>query len=192
MPKIKKEMDINNSFDLCDQIYCSMVSQYGENDDLYLDDVRKMTISFIWQISGILGNGGFQFLFEGLFSPDPTFKETISAYRRIGCTATADIFVEALNQSFPEGKLMTFGEGEWRQLYCKQMTEDERWSLEIELREFNLRMFHLRVTEKERYELADRFIRADKDTPVKLATYIRDNWNFFEQFSNLKSGDAEQ
>ena len=51
---------------------------------------------------GAIGNGGFDYLFEGRIPGDPDYKLSIAAYRTIGCHAAADAF-EAAIALFPGG-----------------------------------------------------------------------------------------
>lgn len=83
---------MNPDFELCDATYCRL-EQAGEEptDELYV------TIVMTWSAGGGIGNGGFEYLFEGaFFQRDPRYERTLAAYERIGAASCAAAFREAL------------------------------------------------------------------------------------------------
>ncbi|MBX3469619.1 MAG: DUF4375 domain-containing protein [Planctomycetes bacterium] len=79
-------------FKLCNDTYLRL-EQVGEepSDELY------QTIVLAWSASGAIGNGGFEYLFEGAFyDRDPGYARTLAAYERLGAIASAAALREAL------------------------------------------------------------------------------------------------
>lgn len=142
-------------FELCDQVVCASAARHNNLVDLEHETLEESTVTLVWHVGGIIGNGGFEFLFGGDFSPDPEYTATIQAFRRIGCNQAADIFEEALRRSFPDRKV--------------PIGADDRLAL------------YYKLPEKEREDLDTRFIRTDKETIRKLATFIRENWSILSQ-----------
>ena len=58
----------------------------------------------VWHSSGIIDNGGFEYLFSGDFDGDPEFKITAEAYKTVGLTGGYEAFQEAF-KLFPNGKI---------------------------------------------------------------------------------------
>lgn len=82
----------SDDFRLCNDAYCCL-EQVGEepSDELY------QTIVLAWSASGAIGNGGFEYLFEGAFyDRDPNYQGTLAAFERIGALTCAAAFREAL------------------------------------------------------------------------------------------------
>ena len=78
--------------ELCDAT-CVRLEQAGEEptDELYT------TVVLPWSAAGAISNGGFDYLFEGMFiARDPGYEHTLAAFERIGATACATAFREAL------------------------------------------------------------------------------------------------
>jgi hypothetical protein len=90
-----------SDFDLCNGVYSLLVGRYG--DDLAALPAEGKVVLWTWHASGIIGNGGFQYLFEGVFETDPYYAGTLAAFRTIGTQECAGALEEAL-QVFPRGK----------------------------------------------------------------------------------------
>lgn len=75
----------------CDRI----LKQHGE--DLQLNQIPKpqQAVLAVVHSHGIIGNGGFQYLFEGDFPGDPGFVLTREAYKTIGATDAIAAFDKA-------------------------------------------------------------------------------------------------
>jgi hypothetical protein len=50
--------------------------------DSYTEEERIVTL--VWHAAGIIGNGGFESLFEGEFNGDPGYIYTAAAFKTIG------------------------------------------------------------------------------------------------------------
>jgi hypothetical protein len=66
--------------------YDRILKRHG--DDVQLNEISKpqQVVLAVVNSDGILGNGGFQYLFEGNFPGDPEFLLTREAYKTIGAT----------------------------------------------------------------------------------------------------------
>ena len=72
-----------------------LAPHHGEFDArLYRPVERPIVLS--WQAKGVIGNGGFQFLFEGEWPGDSNYGLTIDAHRAIGCDDQVKAFQLAL------------------------------------------------------------------------------------------------
>lgn len=85
----------NGVFGLIDQPYygCFDASQYRE---------VELPIMLVWHAKGIIGNGGFEYLFEGPWQGDSDYSKTVAAHAAIGHAGGHKAFVNALS-AFPDG-----------------------------------------------------------------------------------------
>jgi hypothetical protein len=90
-----------SDFDLCDGVYHLLVNRYG--DDLSAMPTEGKVVMWTLHAQGIIENGGFQYLFEGVFETDPHYAGTLAAYRTVGAEECAGALEEALGL-FPSGK----------------------------------------------------------------------------------------
>ena len=81
--------------DLWDATYDRILKQHG--DDVQLNQIPKpqQAVLAVVNSHGILGNGGFQYLFEGDFPGDPGFVLTRQAYATIGANDAIAAFDKA-------------------------------------------------------------------------------------------------
>jgi hypothetical protein len=84
-----------SDFDLCDQVFSSFP---GNKIDVESYDEVERVITLVWHSLGIIGNGGFYFLFEGEFNGDPGYMKTREAYKIIGATSALKAFDEAFSK----------------------------------------------------------------------------------------------
>jgi hypothetical protein len=57
----------------------------------------------VWHASGIIDNGGFQYLFEGHFKGDPYFAKTAAAFKSVKAWTCAEAIEQAL-ELLPKSK----------------------------------------------------------------------------------------
>ncbi len=84
---------------------------------------EETVITLIWHSSGIIDNGGFEYLFSGTFEFDPEFRAAAEAYRTVGLDGNFEAFQQAL-ALFPDGRVPHRGDERVR-LY-KQADESVR------------------------------------------------------------------
>lgn len=58
------------------------------------------TVAVIYGVNGVIGNGGFEYLFESNFPFQPPYERFIECYRRIGAFECAEAFARAV-AAFP-------------------------------------------------------------------------------------------
>jgi hypothetical protein len=95
---------------------------------------------------GLIGNGGFYYLFSADYRGDPGFLRTAAAFQTIGSEAAHRAFVRAL-ALFP----------------------DSTPQVDLEVR----RAFYGGLPESTRQEVDRAFWKADDEVPAKLAAWIR-------------------
>jgi len=96
-------IDDNDDFELCDNIYSFIVEKYNNNFDIKSCEPHEQVVVLVWHASGIIGNGGFEYLFEGEFQGDPYFELTIDAFQKISVNKAVTAFNKAF-QYFPNNK----------------------------------------------------------------------------------------
>ncbi|MDA7504180.1 hypothetical protein N8553_04290, partial [bacterium] len=62
--------------DLADVIFDRILKEHGEDLDPSKISKPQQTVMLVYHSYGIIGNGGFQYLFEGDFPGDPEFLLT--------------------------------------------------------------------------------------------------------------------
>ncbi len=97
-----KKTAIDIDFDLCTQTYSRIIEHYGEPLNANELPESHQTVLLVEAARGIIGNGGFEYLFEGNFEGDPGFQLTLKAFERIGCDEATDALRKAL-ALFPDG-----------------------------------------------------------------------------------------
>ncbi|EMI41106.1 DUF4375 domain-containing protein [Rhodopirellula sp. SWK7] len=69
---------------------------HGEFNASFYRSIEQ-PIMLTWHANGIIGNGGFAYLFEAEWPGDPDYELTIDAHRAIGCDSQVEAFNLALN-----------------------------------------------------------------------------------------------
>jgi hypothetical protein len=81
--------------DLADKTFKRILKKLGKDVDPSKLPKPLQTVMFVYHSFGILGNGGFQYLFEGDFPGDPEFLLTRQAYKTIGASDASAAFDKA-------------------------------------------------------------------------------------------------
>lgn len=81
--------------DLADTTFKRILKKHGDDVDPSKIPKPQQTVMLVYHSHGILGNGGFQYLFEGDFTGDPEFLLTRQAYKTIGATDASAAFEKA-------------------------------------------------------------------------------------------------
>jgi hypothetical protein len=104
MPKpLSKLLRNANDEDLCSGVFDLIVAHYGnEANPSEMEDAARV-FSLVYHTSGIIGNGGFNYLLEGDVPGDPDLSMTVDAYERVGCGPAVEAFHMVMNL-FPDGK----------------------------------------------------------------------------------------
>jgi Domain of unknown function (DUF4375) len=105
MPKpLAKLFAQANNFDLCDGLFKHLLASNGEVPDVSEMPEEERVVLLVWHTYGIIGNGGFNYLFEGDLPGDPDYTLSAEAYEVIGCEPAAHAFRQAL-ALFPDGEV---------------------------------------------------------------------------------------
>ena len=86
--------------DLATAMFTRLLNQYGDNVDTSKIPMPQQTMMLVYHSYGIIGNGGFQYLFEENFPGDPEFLLTQQAYKTIGASNASVAFEKAF-AAFP-------------------------------------------------------------------------------------------
>lgn len=81
--------------DLADTTFKRILKQHGDDVDPSKIPKPQQTVMLVYHSHGIIGNGGFQYLFEGDFPGDPEFLLTREAYKTIGAADASAAFEKA-------------------------------------------------------------------------------------------------
>ncbi|MBD3674085.1 MAG: DUF4375 domain-containing protein [Planctomycetaceae bacterium] len=93
-----------NDFDLVNGTFIKIGDRYGHWVDASQYTPEERVIMLVWHSSGIIDNGGFEYLFSSDFDGDPEFKITAEAYKTVGLTRGYEAFQDAF-KVFPNGKV---------------------------------------------------------------------------------------
>lgn len=80
---------------LADDTFKRILKKHGDDVDPSKMSKAEQTVLWVYHAYGILGNGGFQYLFEGDFPGDPEFLLTRQAFKTIGASDASAAFEKA-------------------------------------------------------------------------------------------------
>jgi hypothetical protein len=96
MPEpIAKLLASASDSDLCGGIWDHIVAFHGEPDPSELPEPERVVL-LVYHTYGIIGNGGFNYPFEGELPGDPDYSLSAEAYELIDCKPAAAAFRRAL------------------------------------------------------------------------------------------------
>lgn len=90
-----------DDFELVDATFVKIAERTNNWMDATKFTTEERVIMLVWHSSGIIDNGGFQYLFEGTLDGDPHFQLTAEAYNSLGLTRSYNAFVRAF-ELFPD------------------------------------------------------------------------------------------
>ncbi|HEY7330802.1 MAG TPA: DUF4375 domain-containing protein [Gemmataceae bacterium] len=101
--RIAELLESNDVDELLSLVFKRIMRRYGS--DLNVMELKEHERVFLlaYDAWGIIGNGGFNYLFERSIPGDPHYEQTASAFAAIGCDAAADAFAKVF-QLFPGGR----------------------------------------------------------------------------------------
>ena len=100
---IDEVLNTRDDFKLCGELYTRLIKHYGKDIDLSKCKRKHQVVLLVWYATGIIDNGGFQYLFEGKFKGDPHFLKTAAAFKAVKAKKCAKAAEEAL-KLFPNSK----------------------------------------------------------------------------------------
>ena len=140
--------------DLCGGVFDTIMDLSGIEIDAAKVPEPCLTVTLVLHSLGIIGNGGFHYLFEGDFRGDANFRKTVNAYQKIGAREAHAAFQKAL-RLFPECELP--------------------YSIEERLTVYESH------PESTLEAIDNQFLDAMRDTERLLATFIRSNRDAFQR-----------
>jgi Leucine-rich repeat (LRR) protein len=90
--------------DLVNGTFHKIGERYGHWVDATQYTPEERVVMLVWHSSGIIDNGGFEYLFAGDFDGDPDYHITAEAYKTAGLLRGFEAFQEAF-ALFPDGKV---------------------------------------------------------------------------------------
>jgi hypothetical protein len=150
-----------DDFKLCEGLFSRIVEYQGDDIDASAISEAERVVLLVWQVSGIIGNGGFRYLFEGNLKGDPHFALTAEAFRVTGCKKASEAVRKTLAM-FPDSRPPTDIEKRLR-YYLKRI---KGWPTDMDLQ----------------------FFDAQDDLNKCLASYIRSN---AVAFAHLGASEAK-
>jgi len=132
---------------LCNSTWQRIVDRYGENPKATDFSPKERPVVLVWTVTGIVENGGFEYLFGEDLPGDPGYQLAIEAFRTIGCKRATRALRDAL-RLFPDGKVPA----------------------SVPRRRAVFRAH----PDKKRDRLASRFWNAEAEIVTHLAAYIRE------------------
>lgn len=81
-----------SDLDLCRAVFTRIVEHYGNEINASAVGNEERIVLLVWHAMGIIGNGGFNYLFESDFRGDRHFVWTAAAFQTIGCSTAARRF----------------------------------------------------------------------------------------------------
>jgi hypothetical protein len=91
--------------ELVRDIYWRIVKAHGDNNtDVSTCSEHERVVVLVDLATGIIGNGGFEYLFENDLKGDPDFLFTAAAFKKAGLERSYSAFLEAFSL-FPRGKV---------------------------------------------------------------------------------------
>lgn len=148
--------------ELCDLVWRRIVQCHGNEADLSDLSTEEKVVDLVMRAYGIIGNGGFQYLFEGTFEGDPYFNKTVAAFEAIGALECAQALRDELS-IFPNSKPP-------RDIERRLMIYDEKTGAKVPLK------IRMRIGNKDSaFHPIDRFFNQSHDIEKLLATYIWQN-----------------
>jgi hypothetical protein len=93
----------SKEFELCSPICQKILDKYPADPTAQDFSESERTIVTVWTVSGIVENGGFEYLFESTQPGDPTYELVLKAFRDIECSQALEAVQEAF-ALFPSGQ----------------------------------------------------------------------------------------
>lgn len=96
MKQFKEILAKPKAFDRCDGVYCLLAELTENKLNAEGEPEPLRTISLVWFSNGIIGNGGFGYLFMADLPGDPGYVYTAASYAHIGARNAYSAFSRAL------------------------------------------------------------------------------------------------
>ncbi len=80
---------------LCDNINRKIIKKYGEDSNATDFPEKERVVVLVWTATGIIENGGFEYLFSSLLPCDSHYRSTLESFRIIGSSKAVDALSKA-------------------------------------------------------------------------------------------------
>jgi len=91
-------MIIKSDFDICNDEWKRIVSNYHDKISALDLTGYEQIVMLVWLVTGIVENGGFNYLFESDLPGDEDLSLTVGAFYAIGCTEVGSLITSLLNR----------------------------------------------------------------------------------------------
>tara|TARA_R110002072_G_scaffold17279_11_gene66026 strand:- start:16784 stop:17347 length:564 start_codon:yes stop_codon:yes gene_type:complete len=85
-----------NDFNVANGFFCLIGNPRGGEFNASFYTPAERPIMLTWHANGIIGNGGFQYLFQAEWPGDLDYSRTVEAHRLLGCRDQVNAFELAL------------------------------------------------------------------------------------------------
>jgi hypothetical protein len=100
-------MSIKSNFEICNDEWKRIVSHY--HDKISALDLTgfERVVMLVWLVTGIVENGGFNYLFESDLPGDEDLSLTVEAFYAIGCIEVSSLIASLLKRMKELGSVDT-------------------------------------------------------------------------------------
>jgi hypothetical protein len=130
-PSLAELFETGSDSDLCGRLVNRIYDVHGDDVSAAALSDEERTVHLAWLALGVIGNGGFRYLFEKPIVGDPHYALTRLAFEAIGCWDAVEAFDRAFAR-FPDGRPPTESMKRLKQ-YNRRL---ERWPAPEDLRFF--------------------------------------------------------
>lgn len=95
--------DLGEDFALCNRLFVRICEVHENRVDASAFTDEERTVYLVWGALGVIGNGGFRYLFESSIRGDPKYALIRQAFEEIGCGEAAEAFKQTL-AAFPNSR----------------------------------------------------------------------------------------
>lgn len=100
---LAKLFDRGGDEPLCDRLFVRLCEVHGNGADVRTLSDAERVVYCVWGAVGVIGNGGFRYLFESDLPGDPHFTVTRDCFEAIGCWEASAAFGQAF-AAFADGR----------------------------------------------------------------------------------------
>jgi len=101
---MEKNNNFKDNFTVCNDAWKNIIEKYDKAAILTDFKEDERTIALIWTVTGIVGNGGFEYLFSSNLPGDENYELTLKAFEDIKCDEAVSILND-VRSLFPNGEI---------------------------------------------------------------------------------------
>lgn len=99
-----KNKEQESDWELCNSAWRRITEKYGETAVASDFNAVERVIVLVWTVTGIIGNGGFEYLFSSDLPGDQNYRMSLEAFKAIEAIEAEKAFKDALSV-FPGGEV---------------------------------------------------------------------------------------